>query len=153
MSPIFLTIERHLYGIACCFAWCLLAYSAYGSISLDLLLQKLVEEIKAQFFKGYTEGLQNFDREIGSFFFSLAPAEQLKVLVDFMNYCHHHLYFEGFVIPEVLYSLGYIQACLVQSYKTYQNLSKLSVKEITGEPLIDKPLPDFICKDQITKYL
>ena len=70
-------------------------------------------------------------------FLSLAPAEQLKVLVDFMNYCHHHLYFEGFVIPEVLYSLGYIQACLVQSYKTYQNLSKLSVKEITGEPLIE----------------
>jgi hypothetical protein len=117
----------------------------FDPYNLDQLLREnsfpvnpeLVEEIKAQFFKGYTDGLQNFDREIGSFFFSLAPAEQLKVLVDFMNYCHHHLYFEGFVIPEVLYSLGYIQACLVQSYKTYQNLSKLSVKEITGEPLIE----------------
>jgi hypothetical protein len=54
---------------------------------------ELVEEIKAQFFKGYTDGLQNFDREIGSFFFSLASAEQY--------------------------------------------LSKLSVKEINGEPLIE----------------
>jgi hypothetical protein len=95
----------------------------------------IVADIKAKFYKGYADGQQNFDKEMGSLFFSLAVGEQLKVLVDFMNYCHRNLYFEGFAIPEVLYSLGYIQACLVQGYKTYQNLSKLSVKETVNEPL------------------
>lgn len=104
---------------------------------------ELVEEIKAQFLKGYTDGLQNFEKEIGSFFFSLAIYDRLKVLVDFMDYCHRQLYFEGFTIPEVLYSLGYIQACLLQAYKTYQNLSKLATEPLSAEQQVasEKILP------------
>lgn len=86
---------------------------------------KLLEE----FYSGYTKGLVGFKDELGITFSRLTLSQQNEVLSDFMQYCHENLYFEGFAIPEVIFSLGYIQANLVLAYKEYYNLQFVRTTE------------------------
>ena len=88
-------------------------------------------ELLEKFYSGYTAGLEGFEGELGITFSTLTLSQKKEVLNDFMQYCHENLYFEGFAIPEVIYSLGYIQASLVLAYKEYYNLQLIRTAELT----------------------
>ena len=93
--------------------------------------EEYITELKSHFYKGYQAGLANFKEELGPTYISLNIAHQQEMLVAFMMECHDNLYFEGFAIPKVLYSLGYIQANLVLSYKEYQNIKELARQSVS----------------------
>jgi hypothetical protein len=88
--------------------------------------QEYINELKADFYKGYQSGLADFTAELGPTYNALSIAHQQEILIAFMAECHHFLYFEGFAIPQVLFSLGYIQANLVLAYKEYRNIKDLT---------------------------
>jgi hypothetical protein len=90
------------------------------------IYEEYINELKTHFYKGYQAGIANFKNELGLTYNSLSIAHQKEMLIAFMMECHTYLYFEGFAIPQVLYSLGYIQANLVLAYKEYQNLKGLT---------------------------
>lgn len=87
------------------------------------------KELAELFHDGYSAGSARFYHEIGQTFLSLELDQKRQALRDFITYCHTHLYFEGFAIPEVLYALGYIQAALVKGFQEYSNLKSLNEKE------------------------
>lgn len=93
------------------------------------------KKLKEDFYSGYQNGFEKFYEELGQTFFSLGLTQQKEVLVNFIDYCHQMLYFEGFAIPEVIYDLGYIQANLVRAYKEYQNIKTLEES---------KPVPSIV---------
>jgi hypothetical protein len=83
------------------------------------------KELAELFYKGYSAGTAQFYQEIGQIFLSLELDKKKQAIQDFITYCHTHLYFEGFAIPEVLYALGYIQASMVKGFQEYSNLKNL----------------------------
>lgn len=87
--------------------------------------QEYTHELSEQFYKGYIQGINSFYEELGQNFLSLPLATKKQSLKNFINYCQTHLYFEGFAIPGVLNSLGFIQACLVRAVKDHENLLSL----------------------------
>lgn len=100
--------------------------------------KEYTSDLLEKFYSGYTQGLKGFKEELGPTFSSLNLSQQKAVLSYFMQYCHVNLYFEGFAIPEVIYSLGYIQANLVLTYKEYYNLQLLPITE-SSSPAADSP--------------
>ena len=96
--------------------------------------KEYTQELIFKFYSGYTDGLKNFKEELGVTYPALNFNQQKEVLRNFMQFCHEILYFEGFAIPEVIYSLGYIQANLVLAHKEYYNLKFLSTPEQSPIP-------------------
>jgi hypothetical protein len=105
------------------------------------------KELAKLFYDGYSAGSVNFNEEIGQIFLSLELEQKKQALQDFITYCHIHLYFEGFAIPEVLYALGYIQASLVKGFQEYSNLKSLKETEqlppvVKVYPVVKMPEPE-----------
>lgn len=98
-----------------------------------------INELTELFYDGYSAGTAQFYQEIGQTFSSLELEQKKQALRDFVTYCHTHLYFEGFAIPDVLYALGYIQALLVKGFQEYSNLKGL--KETEPLPPVVKVYP------------
>ncbi|WP_462266458.1 hypothetical protein [Mucilaginibacter sp.] len=101
--------------------------------------ESYTKELARLFYNGYSAGSAKFYEEIGQTFLSLALEQKKQALRDFIAYCHTHLYFEGFAIPEVIYALGYIQAALVKGFQEYSNLKGL--KETEQVPAVVKVYP------------
>jgi hypothetical protein len=87
------------------------------------------KQLAGLFYEGYSAGWSQFYNEIGQTFLSLELEQKKQSLRDFITYCHTHLYFEGFAIPEVLYALGYLQSSLVKGFQEYSNIKDLKEKE------------------------
>ena len=105
------------------------------------------KELAGLFYNGYSAGMAQYYEEIGQIFLSLDLEQKKKALRDFVTYCHTHLYFEGFAIPEVIYALGYIQASLVKGYQEYSNLKGLKETEpvppvVKVYPIVKMPEPE-----------
>jgi hypothetical protein len=84
-----------------------------------------IDLIKEHFIKGYLSGYEKFEQEINASLAYADSQQKAEIVLDFINYCHHHLYFEGFAIPGCLFALGYIQANLVRACALYKNLTRL----------------------------
>lgn len=97
--------------------------------------KEYTQELIEKFHSGYIDGISKFKEELGLTYLTLNPNQQKEVLGNFMQYCHECLYFEGFAIPEVIYSLGYIQANLVLAHKEYYNLQFITVENPTSTPI------------------
>jgi hypothetical protein len=105
------------------------------------------KELAGQFYDGYSAGSAQFYDEIGQTFLYLGLEQKKQALRDFINYCHTHLYFEGFATPEILYALGYIQASLVKGFQEYSNLKDLKETEplppvVKVYPVVKMPEPE-----------
>jgi hypothetical protein len=104
------------------------------SVSTDELLQ--------HFYDGYRIGFDELYKELGQSFFAVGLDHRKEILRNFIVYAHGMLYFEGFVIPDVLFALGFIQANLVRAEKEYINIKSLkenplSLPEINLYPQIN----------------
>jgi hypothetical protein len=109
--------------------------------------ESYTKELARLFYNGYSAGSEQFYEEIGQTFLSLELEHKKQAFRDFITYCHIHLYFEGFAIPEVLYALGYIQASLVKGFQAYSNLKDLKEKEqlppvVNVYPVFKIPKPE-----------
>jgi len=105
------------------------------------------KELAILFYDGYSAGWSQFYNEIGQTFLSLELEQKKQALKDFITYCHTHLYFEGFAIPEVLYALGYLQASLVKGFQEYSNIKSLKEKKqvppvVKVYPVVKVPEPE-----------
>ncbi len=123
--------------------------------NIRLITEEYINELKSHFYKGYQVGFGNFKEELGPTYNSLNIAHQQEMLVAFITECHEYLYFEGFAIPQVLFSLGYIQANLVLSYKEYQNIKALTKQSVTAlkpaEPTQSPPSKELISNTNYPK--
>jgi len=90
----------------------------------------LADESLQHFYEGYRAGFDELYKELGQSFFSSGLDHRKEILRNFIMYCHEMLYFEGFVIPDLLYALGYIQANLVRAEKEYTNIERLTEKPL-----------------------
>lgn len=123
--------------------------------NINPISEEYITELKSHFYKGYQAGLSNFKEELGPTYNSLSIAHQQEMLVAFITECHEYLYFEGFAIPQALFSLGYIQANLVLSYKEYQNIKELTKQSLTelkpAEPTQSPKLKELISNTNYPK--
>ena len=115
--------------------------------------QAYTKELSNQFYRGYVRGIEQFYEELGQTSLSLPLAQKKQSLKEFINYCQTHLYFEGFAIPGVLYSLGYIQSCLVLAVKDYKNLLSLADLQLAPPkvniyPIVESPLKEEDIQDR-----
>lgn len=88
------------------------------------------DELLQHFYEGYRAGFDELYKELGQSFFSFGLDHRKEILRKFINYCHKMLYFEGFIIPDLLYALGYIQANLTRAVKEYTNIEDLEEKPL-----------------------
>jgi hypothetical protein len=86
------------------------------------ITNEIVEEIKTKFYEGYKFGQFNFTNEIGNSFSSFSIEYKKSYIEGMGQYCLKHLFFDGFAVPEYIYALGYIQACLFLACKEYEKI-------------------------------
>ena len=86
------------------------------------ITNEIVEEIKAEFYEGYKFGQFNFINEIGNSFSSFSMEYKKAYIEGLGQYCFKHLFFDGFAVPEYIYALGYIQACLFLACKEFEKI-------------------------------
>jgi len=87
-----------------------------------------VTEMLSIFKQGYGDGYKNFESEINESLLFLNDKNKKQAIARFIDFCHYHLFFEGFATPGCLYALGYIQANLVRATSLYRNLSLIEIK-------------------------
>lgn len=86
------------------------------------LSNEIIETIKVEFYEGYKFGQLNFINEIGNSFPSFNLEYKKSYIESMGKYCFEHLFFDGFAVPEYIYALGYIQACLFLACKEYEKI-------------------------------
>ncbi len=101
------------------------------------ITNEIVEEIKNEFYEGYKFGQFNFINEIGNSFSSFSLEYKKDYIEGMGKYCVKHLFFDGFAVPEYLYALGYIQACLFLACKEYEKILTYETSTIMTPGSID----------------
>jgi hypothetical protein len=93
--------------------------------------------IKFNFYKGYSDGISDFPREIQSTINLIDGAIKKTRLRDFIGFCGYHLFFEGFATPKCLYALGFIQAYLLKAFGEYNSLIRSHENSIPAAKIKD----------------
>ncbi|MEN0094081.1 MAG: hypothetical protein AAGB30_01780 [Pedobacter sp.] len=96
---------------------------------VSLLTAEDIDILMGHFQTGYEKGISAFEREINSTLNFVDISQKQAVVREFINFCQHHLFFEGFATPSCLETLGYIQANLARAVALYQNFKRVSPKE------------------------
>lgn len=103
-------------------------YNGAGNIIVDharKIDNALLNQTLNLFYEGYRAAENRLYIELGESYLTLSLAKREQQLLDFIEYTHDMLYFEGFAIPDLLYALGYMQASLIYALKEYQILEQL----------------------------
>lgn len=118
------------------------------------LSNELLKQIEERFLKGYEDGEVCFTKELGVSFPGLSLEEKLRHLKNLIEVSDYYLFFDGYLAPTYLYSIGYIQAVLVLACKEFRNLfmikkpgihnfsfKEIQVEETTPAPEIQVDAP------------
>lgn len=102
--------------------------SGSGNILVDHVRKadtELLTQILDPFYEGYRSAENQLFHELGEGYLTLPLIQREQQLLNFLQYTHGMLYFEGFAIPNLLYALGYLQSILVAALKEYQITQQL----------------------------
>lgn len=102
--------------------------SGSGNILIDHVRTvdtELLAQILDPFYEGYRSAENQLFHELGEGYLTLPLIQRERQLLNFLQYTHGMLYFEGFAIPNLLYALGYLQSILVAALKEYQITQQL----------------------------
>jgi hypothetical protein len=90
---------------------------------------ELKERFAECFFKGYDQGLNDFNQNLGVSYISLPYELKLPYLRKFCLFSLDFLYFEGFLDDDLFYNLGYLQANFYRGFMEINVLTSLSPDE------------------------